>query len=191
MGMGQQVYLCNRFSERRIMRLKQYLKLVRRGFPELVGHELAGQAPFYVTELSMAKDTDIEYERSPNTFKAKVSFMVDDNEIEWYYMALFADYAYPNESEGRTWGISFSGDIYQTTAPGLNKSAVALKTFAAMIEVTKKFFKTENPEVVHFTALGKSRLKLYDKFAKLIEKHGYKSTKSKLLSGEKWRFEKI
>ena len=29
------------------MRLKQYLKLVRRGLPELVGHELVGQAPFY------------------------------------------------------------------------------------------------------------------------------------------------
>ena len=36
------------------MRLKQYL--VRRGLPELVGHELVGQAPFYILEDISVKD---------------------------------------------------------------------------------------------------------------------------------------
>jgi hypothetical protein len=42
------------------MRLKQYL--LRRRFPELVGHELVGQAPLYVTEALSEKDIeDVTY----------------------------------------------------------------------------------------------------------------------------------
>jgi len=55
----------------------------------------------------------------------------------------------------------------------------AVQVFSTIIKILKKFVKKYRPHSFHFYGKEKSRQKLYDRFAKMIEKEGFKYTKFK------------
>ena len=61
-----------------------------------------------------------------------------------------------------------------------DKGSQAFEVFAGVAEALKKFIKQNKPEYFHFRASGASRIKLYKKMAKLIErKSGYEHITTK------------
>lgn len=83
------------------------------------------------------------------------------------------------------WDIYFTKVEVDPSDPWSLKGDVGSKVFevfAGVAESLKKFVKDKNPEYFHFTAQGASRIKLYKKLSKLIErKSGYEhiTTKTK------------
>jgi hypothetical protein len=97
---------------------------------------------------------------------------------EWIFLAndvLFTD----------DWSIYFTKADVDPRDPWSLKGDVgskAFEVFAGVGEALKKFIKEKKPEYFHFIASGASRVKLYKKLAKLIErKSGYEhiTTKTK------------
>lgn len=61
-----------------------------------------------------------------------------------------------------------------------DKGSQAFEVFAGVAEALKKFIKQNHPEYFHFRASGASRIKLYKKMAKIIErKSGYQHITTK------------
>ena len=95
---------------------------------------------------------------------------------EWTFFA--KDTTYSDD-----WEILFTKTNVNPLQPWDLKGDVGEKVFevfAGVAEALKKFVTEKKPEYFHFKASGASRIKLYKKFAKLIErKSGYEHITTK------------
>ena len=125
----------------------------------------------YLNEVLKKKIPVIDYS-SPGAYQLRFKAAGED----WMFLAndqLFAD----------DWGIYFTKVNTDPMDPWSLKGDIgpkAFEVFAGVAESLKKFIKDKNPEYFHFTAQGESRIKLYKKLAKLIErKSGYEHINTK------------
>jgi hypothetical protein len=127
----------------------------------------------YINELF---DTDLPVRilsQSSDSFIAK--FTVGDEE---YTFDADLD---TNDGE---WYITFmAGGREDITGTGN-----AAQVFSGIIKLMKMFIKSYSPHTLAFHAKEKSRIKLYDRFAKMIK--GYKLTKAKESMGMRYVFKK-
>ena len=81
------------------------------------------------------------------------------------------------------WAIFFhklNVDPNKPWEPSGDKGSQAFEVFAGVGEALKKFIKKQKPEYFHFKASGASRIKLYKKMARVIErKSGYEHITTK------------
>jgi len=134
----------------------------------------------YITELAMKSDTKIDVKRQKGMyFNAKITL---ENGVQWFFNAT-------NEMDDDEWDIAFYSASGHDPLTG-NKNQMGLQTFAAVEKLVIDFIEAEDPEEFHFSATGKSRVKLYNTLAKKILKSGKykKGTAPKLLMGSKWSF---
>jgi hypothetical protein len=128
----------------------------------------------YLNELF---DTDIPVKvaaHSSDEFITK--FKIGD--IEYTFEA---DY----DSEDGEWYVSFTAGAHAENITGTGKAA---QVYAGVIKSFKMFIKLYRPAIFEFHAKERSRIKLYDRLAKMIK--GYKLTKSTGEMGLKYSFKK-
>ena len=86
--------------------------------------------------------------------------------------------------------ITFFDENEQEEITGLIKKDV-FKVFSGIIKSIKDFIKKINPDYFQFSAKEKSRIQLYDKFIKLIEKEtNYKLIKTEIHGDKNYIFKR-
>lgn len=128
--------------------------------------------------------------KTNNDFKAV--FTVGEIEYEFsagkerLFRKIFKDHRDPDSG----WYITFTAG--EKGREDITGTGNAIQVFAAVIKTFKIFIKSYHPHIFAFHAKEKSRVKLYDRFAKMIT--GYTLTKIKdkgVFEGEwKYTFEK-
>jgi len=76
-----------------------------------------------------------------------------------------------------TWYINFSNTLSKYELSNTGKS---FSVFATILDIFRKFMKTKNPDTIIFQAKEPSRIKLYDRMAKQLERMGFTLSESKL-----------
>ena len=117
--------------------------------------------------------------RGGSHIEYKIEFKVKDR---WF---TFTAETY-NEDDFTDWGITFFDDEHGTDVSGKGD---ALVVFAGALSALKKFISKMNPESFSFTAMGKSRRKLYSKFAEVAKKFLRGYSRSGIGDGW-WEFER-
>jgi hypothetical protein len=127
----------------------------------------------YINEV-LSKKTPLTNVSSPGAYQLRFKAAGE----EWMFLA--NDTTFSDD-----WDIYFTKVNVDPLDPWTLKGDIGSKVFevfAGVAESLKKFIKENDPEYFHFTAQGESRIKLYKKLSKLIErKTGYEhiTTKTK------------
>lgn len=118
---------------------------------------------FYFNEtLDTKVDTDIHKTKSGYSSV----FIIDDHN----YRIMFLSRSEELDLDNDIFEISFWRDdvsIYDSLKI-LNDTQNSLKVFGAIANIIKKWIDKENPQSFFFSAKEKSRIRLYDRFAKMI-----------------------
>lgn len=70
--------------------------------------------------------------------------------------------------------IEFTANTNNRTSQGITNTGNALQVFATIKAMVSEFIKLNNPEAILFTAKEPSRVKLYDRMAKLFVAIGFR-----------------
>jgi hypothetical protein len=137
----------------------------------------------YIKELSMSKDTIIEYRKDgPKVFAATIilktgqEFNVNAHLFEKDSDKFFLSANIPDEYIFKTGQLSILGFSFEDasghTHTTMKVGKFALGLFAAIQEVLAKWFMSISPppDVVQYSGIGKSKIKLYSTMLKKAKK---------------------
>ena len=111
----------------------------------------------FSSEMEVQQEESLPYRHS-------YSFQINDKK----YWATFTK---QREKNFDVWGFYFKDDAGQQ---GITGSGDAIKVFASIKQIFFKFMRKVNPQIVQFTANEPSRIKLYNRFSKQLQRKGFR-----------------
>jgi len=97
-------------------------------------------------------------------YRHSYSFEINDKKY-------WASFTKQGEKNLDLWGFYFKDDAGQQ---GITGAGDAIKVFAFIKQIFFKFMRKVNPQIVQFTANEPSRIKLYNRFSKQLQRKGFR-----------------
>lgn len=137
----------------------------------------------YITELSLSNKSKTQIDVAKKVGEYYNAQITLEDGTKWLYNAESYD-------RGKTYIIVFYESFNDPNKfKKQDKPKIALKTFAAVEQLTKEFIQWQKPEEFSFTSDVGSRSKLYDLLAKKIKKSGkYTMEKNTVTGGVMYTF---